>query len=440
MSIQTKEIISTSSRNRALLLSFLLIVSVTVLIIFQLLNSKAIQEQLSQERVIQEAKAHFNNMVDTRSWNAKYGGVYVKANDSIQPNPYLKTDSHIYSENKELLVKINPAWMTRQISEISNQKRNYYYKITSLKPINPNNKPDNFEKEALEFFQKNSQEPYYYKFSEDLSQFNFMGSLKVKESCMQCHAFQGYKVGDIRGGIRVSTPTLLYQQEVLNLDNKTSLSFITIISFSILLLLFVIRFIINNHRHQVELELLNKGLEEKVQDRTQELQKAAQNFELLATTDSLTNVNNRYSIMRHLQSEITRAVRYNHDLAVILYDIDFFKKINDTHGHDVGDTVLVQMSHLIETSLRDVDIIGRYGGEEFIIILPETNLEDAKHIAERTRVLVEETTFANLDNTTISLGVTVLLDNEKMETLFKRLDTLLYRAKHSGRNQVRSLI
>lgn len=439
MSIQTAQMISTNKRNGVLLLSFLLIFSVTTFIIYQLLNSKKIQETLSQERVIQEAKAHFNNMVDTRSWNAKFGGVYVKASDAINPNPYLK-DNHIYSDKNELLVKINPAWMTRQISEISNEKRNYYYKITSLNPINPNNKPDRFEKEALTFFQNNKSEPYYYKFNTDLSRFNFMGSLKVSSSCMKCHASQGYQVGDIRGGIRVSTPTTLYQQEVLNLENKTFIAIVSIVSFSLLLIVFVMRFIFNSHKHQEEMVLLNRDLEQKVEERTQELQKAAANFELLATTDTLTNIHNRYSIMQQLNNEINRAIRYKHDLSVILYDIDFFKKINDTYGHDVGDTVLVQMSHLVETSLRDVDILGRYGGEEFIIILPETNLADATHIAERTRKIVESSTFASIEKATISLGVTVLLDGEKIETLFKRLDTLLYKAKHNGRNQVCSLI
>jgi two-component system cell cycle response regulator len=159
-------------------------------------------------------------------------------------------------------------------------------------------------------------------------------------------------------------------------------------------------------------------------------------FETLATTDSLTNINNRYALMNALESEIHRAKRYNTPLCVIMYDIDFFKKVNDTFGHDAGDSVLIALSNLMKQNLRDVDIIGRYGGEEFMIILPNTPLEATKNFAERLRIKVEQNNFQIVGNITISMGVVEVQSHENIDEVFKRVDNLLYVSKNNGRNQI----
>jgi signal transduction histidine kinase len=179
------------------------------------------QIDLARKMVIQEAIAHFDNMVIARRWNAGYGGVYVKQQEGMKPNRYLK-NNHILSSDNEMLIKINPAWMTRQISELSNEKSDYYYHITSLKPINPGNAPDPFEIEALNFFERQRDEKYYHRFTET-GQFNFMGALVTERPCLKCHRKQGYKVGDIRGGIRVSLPLELYREEVELIQHKRNL-------------------------------------------------------------------------------------------------------------------------------------------------------------------------------------------------------------------------
>ena len=420
-------------KNSILASFYVLIISISTFIIYQLIESKDIQIQLSKERIIQESKAHINNMIDTRSWNSQYGGVYVKS-DNLKPNPYL-ADNHIYTKDNQMLVKINPAWMSRQISEISNSKRNYKYKITSLSPINPKNEPNAFDKEALEHFIKNKDDSFYYKFSEDLSEFNFMGSLKMKPSCFQCHATKDYEVGDIRGGIRVTMPTTIYQKEILNLEKKTIISLISIVVLTLIVLIIITRLIKSNFKHQEQIETMNMYLEEKVLERTSELRKTAERLEILATTDSLTKVHNRYSIMQLLENEIKRSKRYKHQMCVILYDIDNFKLINDNFGHAVGDDILIKSAQLVKKSLRNIDIIGRYGGEEFLIILPETNSEDAQEITERIRKLIESTNFPQVDKVTISSGVTILSEEDEIESLFKRLDSLLYKAKRTGKNK-----
>lgn len=185
-----------------------------------------------------------------------------------------------------------------------------------------------------------------------------------------------------------------------------------------------------------QLEELNSSLEQKVEERTAELNESKNNFKKLATTDELTSMHNRYSIMNILTSEVSRSNRYKTPLSIIMYDIDFFKKVNDTYGHTVGDTILSSLSNLVLNNLRDVDIVGRYGGEEFLIILPNTILEDAKQYAERLRKQVEVYTFETANKITISMGVVEIEPTENIHEVFKRVDKLLYASKNNGRNRV----
>jgi diguanylate cyclase (GGDEF)-like protein len=185
-----------------------------------------------------------------------------------------------------------------------------------------------------------------------------------------------------------------------------------------------------------ELILLNETLETKVKNRTIELEQIKNNFQRLATTDSLTNIHNRYSIMRIFSLEISRANRYRVPLCAIMLDIDFFKKVNDTYGHDIGDNVLSSLSNLIKKSLRGTDEMGRYGGEEFIILLPNTTLENASEYAERLRTIVSQHIFDSVGTLTISIGLAELIENENKDEFFKRLDVLLYKSKCDGRDKV----
>ena len=105
-------------------------------------------------------------------------------------------------------------------------------------------------------------------------------------------------------------------------------------------------------------------------------------------------------------------------------------------GHDVGDDVLMHLSHTLQEELRDIDFIGRYGGEEFLLILPNTDYDESAYIAERLRHTIASTQFPRIQQLTISLGVTQLRKDETLHTLFKRIDTLMYKAKELGRNQV----
>ena len=164
-------------------------------------------------------------------------------------------------------------------------------------------------------------------------------------------------------------------------------------------------------------------------------------LQYLSHTDDLTGLLNRRALIDKLEDEIRRTQRYKADLSILICDIDYFKEINDTYGHDTGDMVLRAISNLFKRLLRSIDVIGRYGGDEFLAILPETSMEGAKEIAERIRSAVEDLKLQGEGKdsikTTLSLGVAEFnADKENINDLIKRADNALYIAKGKGRNRV----
>lgn len=169
---------------------------------------------------------------------------------------------------------------------------------------------------------------------------------------------------------------------------------------------------------------------------------AEQRLQELASTDELTGLFNRRAFMERARDEVLRAKRYGHELSLIMLDADHFKNINDSFGHDVGDEVLRQLAHTCRDSVRAMDMVGRLGGEEFGILLPETPLCKAVRVAERIRKGIEDAVLrchGSSIHYTASLGVSALLyDSESVEFLLKSADKALYRAKNLGRNRVES--
>lgn len=177
--------------------------------------------------------------------------------------------------------------------------------------------------------------------------------------------------------------------------------------------------------------------------RSQELQKAntlleQRNSELqrLSTTDQLTGLFNRHKIDIDLKNECLRSARYSKDLSLIMFDVDWFKKVNDNYGHPAGDSVLRDIAMVLKTNLRTIDIAGRWGGEEFAIICPDTALSDAQVLADRIRAMVADYSFSIKQSVTISVGVVQFSGNENPDNLFRRADANLYLAKEGGKNKV----
>ncbi len=138
-----------------------------------------------------------------------------------------------------------------------------------------------------------------------------------------------------------------------------------------------------------------------------------------------------------MDQEIQRVERYDRFLSIVILDIDHFKRVNDTYGHDTGDYVLRRITELIKENIRVTDILARYGGEEFVIILPETDVKGASRQIERMRKTIEKTSFDGVGNLTISAGITGYTGGDGCKSMITRADKALYLAKEEGRNRVR---
>jgi diguanylate cyclase (GGDEF)-like protein/PAS domain S-box-containing protein len=173
-----------------------------------------------------------------------------------------------------------------------------------------------------------------------------------------------------------------------------------------------------------------------------EYKRLQSHLEDMANTDSLTGLSNRQYFMHQAEKEFTRARRYARPLSVVMIDVDHFKSINDRYGHAVGDIVLREVSAICQCSLRGTDVLGRVGGEEFVLLLPDTPQANAIYVAERMREQLEKTPV-QVENLVISItasfGVASLLDADiNFNDILERADVAMYHAKHEGRNKVKS--
>ena len=167
-----------------------------------------------------------------------------------------------------------------------------------------------------------------------------------------------------------------------------------------------------------------------------ELEEQTRKLDLQATTDPLTGIFNRLKFNQELAAEMARSGRYKTPLSVVMYDIDHFKAVNDTHGHQVGDRVLVGLCRIVAGRIRQTDVLARWGGEEFMILAPNCGGQQAFELAEKLRRLIEEFVFAEVGTVTCSFGVAQFQDSDTAETLTSRADAALYAAKRAGRNRV----
>ncbi|WP_371322622.1 diguanylate cyclase [Dechloromonas sp. ZY10] len=161
-------------------------------------------------------------------------------------------------------------------------------------------------------------------------------------------------------------------------------------------------------------------------------------LERLSITDRLTGLNNRMRLDECFDREIQRCQRYPRTFSIILLDIDHFKQINDSHGHQVGDQVLIAVANCLQGNLRQTDVIGRWGGEEFMVLCPETDLEGAMTLAENLRGHLAATAMPPAGQVTASFGIATYAPNDQPQDMVSRADRALYAAKHAGRNRVHS--
>jgi two-component system, cell cycle response regulator len=185
---------------------------------------------------------------------------------------------------------------------------------------------------------------------------------------------------------------------------------------------------------RVKAHLKIKHLQDELKEKNALLQE-------LSGTDDLTKLANRRRFMEQFASEFARAKRYKTELSFLILDLDFFKQVNDSHGHLAGDSVLVQIAKVMKESVRSSDLVGRYGGEEFGLLLPETGLKGSRVYADRIRKRIEDTRFeaaGKLIHVTVSGGISSYpeISVETVDELWRKADQALYRAKQNGRNRI----
>ena len=192
-----------------------------------------------------------------------------------------------------------------------------------------------------------------------------------------------------------------------------------------------------------QLERRNHSLEQQVAERTAELvrlnealqQKAEENRQL-AETDALTGAASRYRLERVIKLECERSRRFKYAFSVIAMDVDDFKQINDNHGHSAGDQTLVKIVALVRTHIREIDLIARWGGDEFMVVLPNTGLADGRLVADKLRELIVRSRVCEQLDITLSFGLAEYQPDEPMSQLMVRVDRALYQAKLAGKNQI----
>ena len=201
-------------------------------------------------------------------------------------------------------------------------------------------------------------------------------------------------------------------------------------------LFFLLALSVELRNKTVELKEMNRTLDDTVFERTSHLEQALVALEQLASTDSLTKIDNRRKIKALLRDEFRRTERTKREFAIFMLDIDHFKMINDTHGHAKGDEILIAVAQTIQQALRDIDHVGRYGGEEFVVILPETDVLAAADVATRVNTAINAININGIF-VTASIGMATNKFAATVEAMLELADQAMYAAKDEGRNTIR---
>ncbi len=383
-------------------------------------NNHILQQQIL-ELAKTAALGNINKDMAFRIWAASHGGVYVPPDENTPPNPYLAhvPDRDVVTTEGKRLTLMNPAYMLRQIMGENSRLFGIKGHITSMQLTNPINQPDEWEKTALESFQQGAQEATTVVDIDGKPHLRMIRPILMEKGCLKCHADTGVKLGEVRGGISVSVPMEPIYSASRAQDRNIKLF----------------------HGAAWLLGTGLIGLAAWFSKRESAERVRAEHAEELASHDGLTGLYNHRMFYSLLNDEIVRAQRYKHSVSLLMLDIDYFKRINDTHGHQAGDIILKGLSGLLGKQARAIDRVCRYGGEEITVILPETDATAAMDIAERLRAAVERQSFdiggGKTVGITVSIGVATYPQQvDALEKLVTAADTALYAAKQGGRNRV----
>lgn len=370
------------------------------------------------DSVRNQAASYASLVLDTRTWNASHGGVWVLKSSESPSNPYLSqlgADPDIQATDGSTFTLRDHATMTREISEVSSTQGRVWFHLTALDFINATNAPDTWEKDALEQIGGGQTSVSGVGLDGDVRAYRLATALTVDSGCLQCHSAQGYKIGDNRGAVTVSI-------DMRDTDAQMRLTAIALAGFGGLTLALSL----------FALSHLTSRMQQSIEEANMQLAHAA-------ITDALTGSLNRGATYARLAEEFERARREKQPLSVIMLDLDNFKRINDTYGHATGDCALREFVERVKSSVRAYDIVGRVGGEEFLIVSPGADTHTAYGLAFRVLDGIRSGPLVCKVGLTItaSAGVAEMTpSDESIDTLIGRADAALYRAKDNGRDRV----
>ena len=378
-------------------------------------------ERFTMSLLHQQAAEIFKQVGLIRTWVSHHGGVYVAGRPGSVPNPLLKAQCGAKAlvtdrTNGSPYLLLNPCLVIREFSQLTSMESGYTFHVVSLKPLNPQtNSPDPFEQATLLRFNHGATEAATIEQRPDGPVYRAMVPIYYEPTCSRCHSEQGYHDGDVRGGVCVTIP----MNEVNAKIYHNRLLAIGLAAVVLALLLGALTMI--HHRFIKALTDAHQRLLE------------------IATYDTLTGLLNRRAGLERVTEELSRQYRSGNPVACLLLDIDHFKKVNDGYGHLFGDQVLRRIGETLTACTRRHDIACRYGGEEFLLLLPDTGLEQAIATAEKIRAMIATLPVRYQERTltiTTSIGVTLMQSGEALESLIARADQALYQAKNEGRNRV----
>jgi diguanylate cyclase (GGDEF)-like protein len=376
----------------------------------------ALSEDRLKEIALSQARALFNQVVDVRDWNARHGGVYVPVTPETPPNPWLDVP---YRDETTLsgrhLTLINHAYMTRQLAELTRRRRSIGLHLTSRNPLRPGNEPDPWERTALEAFERGEAEQVDFALDAGGHEtFRYMAPLPVEESCLPCHKKQGYQVGQVRGGISITYPAELLASSRGAFRRNVLLA-------------------------SIVLWLLGAGLIGSVTAAFHQKKLMVAHLSELALVDELTGLHNRRGFLVLAGKQLQIAQRTGRPDLLLFIDLDDMKRINDERGHEGGDAALRRTATVLHAAFRASDIIARIGGDEFVVLCPNTSPEMAASLLQGLEKRVEAANAGAAATWGLSLSVGyAAFDPENpvtLDDLVRTADAAMYAAKQGKRSR-----
>lgn len=348
-------------------------------------------------------------------WIGGHGGEYDEITDDLQPQNQLAhiEERDIITSSGRKLTLLNSPTVLRKILKEFGTTSNDQIRLIAYNPINPSGKPDTWEKESLDHLQNGSKKVQAAIRTDTENVFRLLYPIKRQKKCGRCHDYAVDDTNEVVGGLSIVVDRAPHDAQYQTLKRTTSLTYFWVwLAGTLGLLLF---------------DLTCTRLLRKI--------------EYTSTHDPLTQLNNRGRIEKELHQEIERTNRYNAPFSIFLLDIDHFKEVNDTYGHNAGDEALKAIAQTLKDAIRKTDSAGRYGGEEFIILVPNTDEDNSIILAERVLHTIQKTPIKVSTGKTIfltaSIGISSLATAEgDTQRLVNNAYTALYKAKNTGRDRI----